>query len=274
MAFPAWGWAGLGVLIVAHAGVWLQGGAWGEIFPPLLWTGLLLLVDAAVQLMRRRSLLAADPAALSWAAVISIFLCSLLEGLNGTLPVWSWLGWPASELPYYAALGWHFATYVPWLLVIAQAIGLDWADERGLRRPWFRAAAGLAALAVAAWLAGQTPGPAFLAALFGLTLIGDARNAWAGDCSLGRQPRLFAALAAASLARYALERLWLPGAAAGGYFVAPEGPGLAGWGVGVLLGPTLFVFYVGVASIAGLPAGSACGTRPPAKENLNLRLES
>ena len=68
------GWVGLSIIIVAEVLLLVNVRLVGLYFTPLVWTGYILAVDAAVFSLQRRSLIRSSPEAFLWMAILSIFL--------------------------------------------------------------------------------------------------------------------------------------------------------------------------------------------------------
>lgn len=92
--------------------------------------------------------LAADPQALVWLAVLSLFTRIGVESLR--FESWTWAGFPPNELARYVCLGWLFAAELP-LWVGVRGLLAGFLDER--RRTPGRAARLAAALGGAGCLA-------------------------------------------------------------------------------------------------------------------------
>jgi hypothetical protein len=125
--FRAWGWAGLGVILVAE-GLLFWGSRWVAIFiTPIAWTGYLLLIDAAVWSLRGESRLGKNPAHFFSLAFWSVPLWLIFEAYNLRLENWTYVGLPESVLVRCVGSAWSFATIWPAILETAdlvEALGL------------------------------------------------------------------------------------------------------------------------------------------------------
>ena len=90
---------GLAVIIAAEAALFLDVRLVGIYFTPLVWTGYILAVDAAVFRLRGRSVIKTEPQAFVWMVVLSIFLWLIFEGYNLYLRNWIYVGLPNSVIP-------------------------------------------------------------------------------------------------------------------------------------------------------------------------------
>lgn len=215
---------------------------------PLAGTALVLLADGLLERRRGASPLADEPQAMVWMATLSIFLWVLIEILNERRGLWAYLGWPPGDLLRYAALGWTFASILPFIALVAGWLG---GDEAWRRR---QVSAGGAALAVAGWI------------LYALA----ARGPLPGDESWWWTAGVAALAAAGGAAAHSAKR-WAAWAASGAvwiavteainslasgqrFFVYPEGFAVALWPSALLLGPALGGLYQQAAERAGLAA--------------------
>jgi len=121
-SIPAYGWAGLAGLIAAELLMFRGVLPVAIYFTPIAWTCYILLVDAAVFAIRRRSRLHDEPRQLAWAALLSIPLWTIFELYNLRLQNWTYVGvpieWPLALLGYC----WSFATITPGIFETADLI--------------------------------------------------------------------------------------------------------------------------------------------------------
>ena len=73
-ACPRYGYVGLAVILAAEVLLFLDVSPVPVFFTPIVWTGYILAIDAAIYSLRKRSLLRAKPEAFVWMAVLSILL--------------------------------------------------------------------------------------------------------------------------------------------------------------------------------------------------------
>ena len=125
--FRAWGWIGLGIIVVAE-GLLFWGSCWVAVFiTPIAWTGYLLLIDAAVWSLRGESRLGEAPAHFFSLAFWSVPLWLIFEAYNLRLENWTYVGLPESVLVRCVGSVWSFATIWPAILETAdfvEALGL------------------------------------------------------------------------------------------------------------------------------------------------------
>jgi hypothetical protein len=128
--FRAWGWIGLGIILVAE-GLLFWGSRWVAVFiTPIAWTGYLLLIDAAVWSLRGESRLGKTPAHFFSLAFWSVPLWLIFEAYNLRLENWAYVGLPDSVFVRCLGSVWSFATIWPAILGTA-----DFLEALGLFRP-------------------------------------------------------------------------------------------------------------------------------------------
>jgi hypothetical protein len=123
----AWGWAGLGIILLAE--VFLYRGEWwvSLYFTPLVWTGYVLLVDALVGSLRGQSRLGQAPRDFLSLAFWSVPLWLIFEAYNVRLANWAYVGLPDNLLLRSIGYVWSFATIWPAIFETAdfvEALGL------------------------------------------------------------------------------------------------------------------------------------------------------
>jgi len=139
-AFPAHGWVGVAISLVAATLVsW--GVGWVKLFlTPIVWTGYVLATDAAVFRVRGRSMLVSAPGAFLWMAVLSIPLWLLFEAYNLRLQNWRYVGLPDNVVLRTVGYLWSFATIWPAVLETTEFLlvtgGRKVAESRTLGRGW------------------------------------------------------------------------------------------------------------------------------------------
>lgn len=120
--FRAWGWAGLGIILLAEL-LLFRGVTWvATFFTPMAWTGYLLLIDAAVWSLRGESRLASSPRHFLSLAFWSVPLWLIFEAYNLRMENWSYVGLPENLLVRSIGYGWSFATIWPAILETADLI--------------------------------------------------------------------------------------------------------------------------------------------------------
>ncbi len=128
--FRAWGWIGLGIILVAE-GLLFGGSRWVAIFiTPIAWTGYLLLADAAVWSLEGESRLGKTPSHFLALAFWSVPLWLVFEAYNLRLENWTYVGLPDSLLVRCVGSVWSFATIWPAIFETA-----DFVKALGFFRP-------------------------------------------------------------------------------------------------------------------------------------------
>lgn len=151
-ALPTTGWAGLGIIALAEALLFLKAGWFIAVyFTPIVWTGYILLVDGLVASLKSESRLSRSPGAFLTMALWSIPLWLIFEAYNLRLVNWTYVGMPLSPLLAYFGYAWAFATIWPAIYETAdlfEALGFFRKRFRplpafGPRTRWLLALAGL-----------------------------------------------------------------------------------------------------------------------------------
>ena len=114
--YSAYGWIDLSIIAAAEMALSLEVKPVAVYFTPIVWTGYIMAIDAAVFSLRGRSLLRTEPQAFVWMAILSIFLWFVFEGYNMRLRNWTYVGLPRNFVARYVGYGWSFATIWPALL--------------------------------------------------------------------------------------------------------------------------------------------------------------
>ncbi len=123
------GYVGLAIILIAKALLFSGNLVVGRWFTPIIWTGYVLLGDALVFRLRRRSLLRTDRIELLTMAVISIACWWLFEFYNAPrfwtsdLEIW-WHYHNLEPNPFVRRVGydWAFATIFPAMFITAQLL--------------------------------------------------------------------------------------------------------------------------------------------------------
>jgi len=120
--FRVWGWAGLGIILLAEL-LLFRGVGWVATFlTPIAWTGYLLVIDAAVWSLRGESRLAGSPRHFLSLAFWSVPLWLIFEAYNLRMENWSYVGLPENLLVRSIGYAWSFATIWPAILETADLI--------------------------------------------------------------------------------------------------------------------------------------------------------
>src|SRR4029077_6495146 len=128
--FPAYGWFGLVLLVIAE-GLMCRGvEPVATFFTPIAWTAYALIADAAVFAVRGHSRLRDAPGQFVKMALLSIPLWLVFEAYNLRLGGWTYVGDLPLSLPVrWAAYGWAFATIWPGIFLTADLIeSFGWWD--------------------------------------------------------------------------------------------------------------------------------------------------
>ncbi len=144
--FPAYGWAGAGILAVGLGLVLLT--EWWIVhtyFTPWMWTGYLLFADAVLARRRGYSWLVPQPGRFFLLLPISLCLWLLFEAYNLHLRNWSYVGLPQSAVLTCLGYVWSFMTIWPALFITADLLEAFGLRKRAvpvritvrLRRGWF-----------------------------------------------------------------------------------------------------------------------------------------
>jgi hypothetical protein len=131
----AWGWAGVGVILLAEMLLFLRVYWVAIYFTPLAWTGYVLLVDALVGSLRGQSRLRQAPREFLSLAFWSVPLWLIFEAYNVRLANWAYVGLPDNLLLRGIGYVWSFATIWPAIFETADFVeALGTFSERGERR--------------------------------------------------------------------------------------------------------------------------------------------
>ena len=120
--FPAYGWFGVAILLIAE---WLTfHHVWpvNVYFTPIAWTAYLLIVDAMVFAILGHSRLHDHPGRFLFTALLSIPLWLVFEAYNLRLANWAYVGVPEDWAGAILGYGWSFATITPGILETADLI--------------------------------------------------------------------------------------------------------------------------------------------------------
>lgn len=165
-------------------------------FTPLVWTGYVLFVDAALVKLTNRSRLQESPRRFLWLALWSIPLWLIFEAYNLRLKNWAYFNLQENDFLRYLGYGWAFATIWPALFEttdLLQALKVFRSSvQKNHSEPasgilWSSALIGLAFLLLP--LIVPQPVSSYL---FGLVWLGfifalDPVNYWMGKRSLWRE---------------------------------------------------------------------------------------
>ena len=133
-SYPIYGLLGLAVMGATTVLLALRVCVVTIYFTPLMWTGYILAVDAAVLAIRGRSMLASRRTAFAAMALLSIPLWLVFEGYNVRLQNWIYTGLPENLLLRCAGYTWSFATIWPAVLETTEFLLATWPRE-GYHRP-------------------------------------------------------------------------------------------------------------------------------------------
>ena len=133
-SFPFYGFLGLAAMAAATVLLALKIWIVTIYFTPIMWTGYILAVDAAVLAVRGRSMLVNSGAAFAAMASLSVPLWLVFEAYNVRLQNWSYIGLPENWLPRNLGYAWAFATIWPAILETTEFL-LATQFFGGSRRP-------------------------------------------------------------------------------------------------------------------------------------------
>lgn len=120
---PFWGWAGLGIILLAELLLGLRAARWvTTFFTPIVWTGYILLADAMVTSLKGESRLRDATRSFGALAFWSIPLWLVFEAYNLRLRNWTYLGMPEDQVLVFFGYAWAFATIWPAIYETADLI--------------------------------------------------------------------------------------------------------------------------------------------------------
>lgn len=108
-----YGWVGLGILVLGQLCLLVGVPVVTTWYTPIMWTGYILLVDAAVRALRSASLLSARRDELPLLLVASVGWWVMFEVYNVYLENWHYIGQPASYWVRIPGYLWAYATIFP-----------------------------------------------------------------------------------------------------------------------------------------------------------------
>jgi len=197
---PAYTWIGLAIILGGQA--LLAGGSsflatW---LTPVMWTGLILLIDGIVYRMRGRSWLMTRRREFPLLILASVAVWLVFEAYNLHLRNWRYEGLPASSLVRDIGYFWSFATIIPGVFEIVDLVQalMDRAgkarSERQSMAPagpsWAWWLAGIAMVTIPLALPASVAAYLFGAVFIGFFLLLDPLNEKLGLPSLRKQWRL------------------------------------------------------------------------------------
>lgn len=118
--YPPYGLVGLAVIATAELLLCLDVPPVTVFFTPIVWSGYILAIDAAIFSLRGQSLIRSEPRAFAWMAIFSVFLWLIFELYNLRLKNWTYVGLPPNQYLRYLGYGWSFATILPAILETAE----------------------------------------------------------------------------------------------------------------------------------------------------------
>jgi hypothetical protein len=206
---PAYGWAGLLVMIVSEVGELRRLEPFWSWHTPIAWTGYILFVDGLIWRRRGESWLRNARAEFMFLACASVPLWIVFELYNKfALHNWYYVGLPENILLRYFGYAWSFATISPAIFETAAYVDAlrdrrapDWRRTPRLRVPlgavgWLSVAAGATMVLLpivhpSPWLAA----PVWLGFIFLLDPLNaassdDASESIRGDFAAGHRARL------------------------------------------------------------------------------------
>jgi hypothetical protein len=170
---PAYGWLGLGILMVAEILMFRGLEPLSTYFTPIAWTAYILLADAGVLAIRGHSRLHDAPGEFVQTVLLSIPLWLIFEAYNLRLANWTYLGVPSEKIALWFGYGWAFATITPAIFETADLIeSFGWFSRGRERSISLTMEAGIAAVGAACLMIPLLIPKQIAAYLFALVWIG------------------------------------------------------------------------------------------------------
>lgn len=211
-AYPHYGYLGLAVIVIAQFMAMQGRQPVATFFTPIVWTGYIAAVDAAVFSLSGASLLMTQPGQFAACALLSIPLWLIFEAYNLRLGNWEYHGLPPHWIPRYFGYAWSFATIWPGMLETSQLLraagcwrtrGAPFHLSRSAQNIWIAAGAAmlLIPLLLPVRIGAYTFGLVWIGFIFLLEPINLRRGAtsWLDDLETGRRDRLWSLLAAGGI---------------------------------------------------------------------------
>jgi hypothetical protein len=120
--FPMHGWLGMAVWPLAGLAAWWGAQTVKVFLTPIVWTGYVLAIDAAVFRAKGRSMLVSDRRGFGWMALVSVGLWIVFEAYNLRLQNWRYDGLPESVWFRTTGYVWSFGTIWPAVLETAELL--------------------------------------------------------------------------------------------------------------------------------------------------------
>jgi hypothetical protein len=120
--FPRYGYLGFLIIVMAQVFAILGRQPVSTFFTPIVWTGYIAAVDAAVFALSGSSLMTTQQGTFLACTLLSIPLWLVFEAYNLRLQNWEYIGLPPHWLPRYFGYGWAFATIWPGMLETSQLL--------------------------------------------------------------------------------------------------------------------------------------------------------
>ncbi len=284
LPLPTYGWAGLAILGMAEGLMFGHFEPVAIYFTPIAWTAYILVADAAVHSITRRSRLHDHPAEFTRMVLLSIPLWLIFEAYNLRLHNWTYVGLPVSRALALLGYGWSFATITPGILETADLVeAFGWFRPSGAIRFSRRAQGAIVALGVACLALPLALPQATAAYLFALVWVGfifllDPINyrlrlpSILGDFASGRRGRFYSLLIAGFVCGWLWE-FWNYWAAAKWLYIFPmfqelkifemPAPGYLGF---LPFAVECFVMYVTASWLVARPAAVLNSRLPGASQ--------
>ena len=120
--FPWFTWAGLAIIVGGQVALAAGSDFMARWLTPIMWTGLILLVDGIVYRMRGRSWLMTRRREFPLLILASVAVWLIFEAYNLHLRNWRYEGLPASSLERNFGYFWAFATIIPGVFELADLV--------------------------------------------------------------------------------------------------------------------------------------------------------
>ena len=134
-AFPSQTWVGFAILLAGQSLLQMGNSFVAVWFTPIMWTGVILLLDGIVYRLRGRSWLMNRRREFPLLVLSSVGVWLLFEAYNQRLVNWLYRGLPASELQRNLGYFWSFATIMPGVFESSDLV-LAFLERSKLVRMW------------------------------------------------------------------------------------------------------------------------------------------
>jgi hypothetical protein len=120
--FPAYGWMGLGIIIIAEILLIIDIKIVKMFFTPIVWTGYILFIDALLQRLGGRSYLIQRRQEFFMMLPVSLGCWLIFEAYNLHLMNWKYVNLPENMVTRLIGYVWSFVTIFPGILLTSEVI--------------------------------------------------------------------------------------------------------------------------------------------------------